>query len=123
MNKLLVCFICFIASFAVLTANDEADLRRIFEERYSAMKSAMAKRDGDALSALLTTDFVSTDVAGRTENASQMIDELKKLPVDNRKTTKTTIRSIKMSGNAALIEQSYDMKTTKTTADGKVQNV
>jgi hypothetical protein len=124
MNKLVV--LCFISFFAVLTptnADDDPTLRRVFEERYAAMKSAMADRDVNALSRLLAPDFISTDVAGRTENAKEMISRVKSSAFDPRRTGQTTIHSIKLKGTAVFVEQSYDMKTTRTAADGSLLNV
>jgi hypothetical protein len=124
MNKLFA--LCFAASLVTVTstkADDYIDLRGVFEGRYAAMKSAMAKRDGNALSALLAPDFESIDVAGSKTTAAQMIDELKKLPVDARKTSETTILSVKVKGGTALIKQSYDMKTTKAGTGGALQNI
>ncbi len=87
------------------------------------MKTAMANRDSNALLALLTTDFVSTDVSGQTEKAAQMAEEVKKLSIDPRKASKTTIRSIKLDGSTASVQQSYDMTTVKTAADGTEQHI
>jgi ketosteroid isomerase-like protein len=120
---LLLCVITLFVYLTPITADDQSDLRSSFEERYAAMKSAIANRDADALTSLLAPDFTSTDISGRTETGAQMIGELKKLPVDNRKTSKTTIRSIKLKGSTAVVEQSYEMKTTKVAADGSTQSV
>jgi hypothetical protein len=72
------------------------------------MKSAMAKRDGDALSPLLTANFVSVDVSGQQENAAQIIAELKQLPADDARTSKTTIRSIKARHRARGTSVRYE---------------
>lgn len=124
MNKLV--FLSIACSFgASIQANaaDEETLRPILEERYAAMKSAMANRDGDALSSLLAANFVSVDVSGQQENAAQIISELKQLPADNARTSETTIRSIKVDRGSARVEQVYDMKTKKAAADGKIQDI
>ena len=80
MNRLLVA--CLISCLVLLAAADEADVRRLFEGRHAAMKTALAQRDANALSSLLSPGFVSTDVSGHTENTTELIAGLKKLPVD-----------------------------------------
>jgi hypothetical protein len=124
MKKIFILALLIIATgLTPAVAGDSADLQRVLEERYNAMKSAMANRDANSFSALLTPDFVSTDVSGQTERAAQTIEEIKQLPVDSHKTSKTAIRSIKLDGTIAHVEQSYDMTTIKTAANGTVQHI
>jgi hypothetical protein len=124
MKKLVFLWIaCSFGASTWANAANEETLRPILEERYAAMKSAMAKRDGDAFSSLLAANFLSVDVSGQQENAAQIIAELKQLPPDNMRTAKTTLRSIKVEGGTARVEQVYDMKTKKTAADGKLQDI
>jgi hypothetical protein len=124
MKKLVFLWIaCSFAGSTWASAADEANLRPVLEDRYAAMKSAMEKRDGDALSSLLTANFVSVDVSGQQENAAQIIAELKQLPADDARTSKTTIRSIKVERGTARVEQEYDMKTKRAAADGKIQDI
>ncbi len=52
-----------------------------------------------------------------------MAEEVRKLSVDPRKVSKTTIRSIEVNGGAARVEQSYDMTTVKKAADGAEQHI
>src|SRR5258706_11428691 len=102
-------------------AGDGTDLRRALEKRYEALKAEMDRRDANALSSILAPDFVTTDVAGRSESAAQMLDELKKVPADPSRSSRTTLRTITMKGGVAVVEQVYEMKTSKTAADGAVQ--
>lgn len=104
-------------------ADGGTDLRRSLEGRYAALKSAMDRRDAAALSLILTSDFVAIDTAGKSENAAQMLDKLKKVPKDANRRTRTTLRSIIVKGRTAVIEQWYEMKTSKTGADGVAQNI
>src|SRR5271157_3372044 len=124
MSKLLTGLFIFTLTILTVTAvrADEFDLRHVFEERYEAMKSAMANRDGEAIALLLAPSFISTEVSGQTKNASQMIQEVKALPIDPLKVSKTTVRSVKMNGNTAFVDQSYDMKTRKAADDGSMQD-
>ncbi|MDP9127904.1 MAG: nuclear transport factor 2 family protein [Pseudomonadota bacterium] len=101
---------------------EDTALRNTFEQRYAVMKAAIDTRDEKALAAMLTPDFVNRDVSGETQNAAQMVEELRRLPEDPRKTTTTTLHSITAEGNRAVIEQLYDMKTSKATATGDIKN-
>jgi len=125
MNKFFVgVFLCIptiLGSAAVLA--DDLALRSTLEGRYAAMKTAMAARNGEALSLLLAVDFVSEDVSGQTENASQMIQEVKSLPQDPQKVSQTTLLSVELNGSTAVVDQRCDMKTTKTGADGNKRNI
>jgi ketosteroid isomerase-like protein len=125
MKKFLILFlVAFRWASLTAKADDGADVRRALEERYAAMKSAMEKRDANALSSLLAPNFVSIDVAGQSESAAQMIDELKKAPpADDNRATKTTLRSITMNGRTAVVDQLYEMQTSKAAADGSVQKI
>lgn len=104
-------------------ANTGDPLRPVFEGRYAAMKSAMAARDGKAISAILASDFVSEDASGQKENADTMIQEVLALPKDPLKVSNTTILTIKVNDESASVDQRYDMKTTKTGSDGTKRDV
>ena len=95
----------------------ESALRAVLEGRYAAMKSAMADRDQQAVAALLAPGFLSIDVSGKSEDASQMLQELAALPKDPRKASETTLLSVEVSGDTATVEQRYHMTTTKTSPD------
>lgn len=87
------------------------------------MKAAMGARDSKAVAALLAPTFVSIDVSGQSENAAQMIQEVAALPKDPNKVSTTTLLSVKPDSNSAVVEQRYDMKTTKTGPDGTKRNI
>jgi len=107
-----------MANCAEVETAAESSLRALLEGRYAAMKSAMANRDQQAVAALLAPDFLSVDVAGKSENASQMLQEIAALPKDPNKASDTTIVSVKLSGDTATVDQRYHMTTTKAGADG-----
>ena len=115
MSKLLTGLFIFTLTILTVTAvrADESALRHVFEERYASVKSAMANRDGEAIASLLAPGFTSTEVSGQTKNASQMIQDVKSLPIDPLKISNTTVNSIKVDGNTASVEQTYNMKTRK----------
>lgn len=87
------------------------------------MKAATAAHDGSAISSLLAPDFVSLDVSGQSETASQMIAEVSALKPDPNKVSTTTLVSLNPVGNAVTAEQQYDMKTVRVGADGVAHQV
>ena len=104
-------------------ATADAALKAVLEDRYAAMKAAMASRNADAVSALLTADFVSEDTQGRREGRDQMLREVSALPSDPKKSSKTTVVSIQRKGVVAVAIQRYEMHTEKPKGDGSVQRV
>jgi hypothetical protein len=87
------------------------------------MKSAMAARDGKAISEILAPDFTSEDASGQKENADTMIQEVVALPKDPLKVSNTAILAIKVNAGSATVEQRYDMKTTKAGPDGNKRDI
>jgi hypothetical protein len=96
--------------------SDNASLR-------SELQSAMAAHDGPAIAAILAPEFVSVDVNGQSEIASQMIAEVNGLTPDPNKSSETTLTSVTPAANAVTVEQRYDMKTVRTAADGTQHNI
>jgi ketosteroid isomerase-like protein len=94
------------------------DLTATLHTRYDAMKAAMAAHDSSAVAAILAPDFTSVDASGRSENASQMVSEVSQLKPDPNKTSETTLEAVSRQGDTAIVQQRYDMRTTKTGADG-----
>jgi ketosteroid isomerase-like protein len=119
--RFLLCL--FVILSPQSTEATDSTLRPTLEARYAAMKSAMAAHDGEAIAALLSPDFVAVDISGRSADAAQMIREVSALPVDPLKVSTTTLLAIEVSGSTALVDQRYDMKTTKNQSDGSKQNV
>ncbi|MFY9836465.1 MAG: nuclear transport factor 2 family protein [Xanthobacteraceae bacterium] len=101
----------------------EPDLRLQLEARYAAMKAAMAARDSDAITALLTPDFVSTDSSNKSEDAAMMIQEVASSPRDPNKDSHTTLTKTTSAGDSAVAEQRYEMTTKKTGPDGTMQDI
>jgi ketosteroid isomerase-like protein len=118
-KPLRVLAVLFLAALPVLSRAQvaemgDAQLREVLQQRYAAMKSAMATRDAKAIAALLAPDFESVDVNGKTETADQMVQQVVALPQDPDKTSDTTIVSVARSGTKATVVQRYHMTTTKT---------
>ena len=102
---------------------DDSSVRAALQARYAAMKTAMAERNSKAIAALLAPDFISIDSSGQSENASEMIQEVDGLPKDPSKVSTTTLLSIKVAGNSAVVDQRYEMRTIKTAADGSKDSI
>ncbi len=102
---------------------EDGNVRAALEARYNAMKSAMAARNGGAIVAMLTPDFSSVDVSGRSESGPEMIEEVSHLPPDPNKVSATTLISVAEAQNTATVEQRYDMHTVRVAADGSAHNI
>ena len=96
----------------------ESALRGVLEGRYAAMKAAMAARDRQAVAALLAPDFVSVDLADKSETREQMLAQIALLPNDPEKVSETKLLSVKLNGDVATVSQRYHMTTTKVDGDG-----
>jgi hypothetical protein len=123
-NLRLAILLCLFMGLYTNTAySDDAELRAVFDGRYATLKSAMATRDEKEITSLLATGFTSVDIVGKEKTAAQMVQELQSLPQDPHKESNTTILSVKVSGDTAVVEQRYNMKTSKTGADGVKKDV
>ncbi|HEV2642101.1 MAG TPA: nuclear transport factor 2 family protein [Candidatus Elarobacter sp.] len=86
----------------------------MLDERYLAMRHAMAAGDRDAILALLTGDFVSEDLDGRTRTGLGMADAVAALDIDrSQRTAVTTLTFIAVEGDEAVVRQRYQMTTTE----------
>jgi ketosteroid isomerase-like protein len=83
----------------------------------------MATRDSNAISALLTPDFVSVDSSNQSKDATKMIEEAAALPLDPNKDSNTTLTNVNRNGDTAVVEQRYDMTTKKSGRDGTMQDI
>jgi ketosteroid isomerase-like protein len=101
----------------------EPDLQPRLEAQYGALKAAMAARDSNAISALLTPDFVSVDSSNQSKDATKMIQETAALPLDPNKDSHTTLTDVNSNGDTAVVEQRYDMTTKKIGRDGNMQDI
>jgi ketosteroid isomerase-like protein len=89
-------------------------LRPALDERYAVMRRAMAARDRDAILALLTDDFVSEDLEGRVTTGPAMADAVTALDIDrSQRTAVTTLTSIAVVGDEAVVQQRSYMSTTE----------
>ena len=96
----------------------QADAKSDFEARYAMLNAAEASRDAKAIKALLAPKFQSIDVRGEASNADEMIDDLGRFPPDAKRSTQTTIQSVTVKGDTALVEQTRDIKLSHPGMDG-----
>jgi hypothetical protein len=87
------------------------------------MKAAMAARDSKAISALLSSDFVSVDSSNKSEDAAGMIQEVASSPQDPNKDSHTTLTKVTSAGDAAVVEQRYEMTTKKSGPEGTMRDI
>jgi len=117
-----IIFMVLLWSLASLASArpDNNGLKDTLQRRYAEMKAAMSAHDDKAMQALLAPDFVSIDVTGRSESATQMISEVDALPIAASEdyVSATTILSMRPAGKSVVVTQRYDMKTHKAGAEG-----
>jgi ketosteroid isomerase-like protein len=120
-----VLFVQLLASTVVINSAfaAEVDLRSQLEAQYAAMKAAKTAHDANAISSLLTADFIRVDSSNRPEDAAKMIRQVIALPFDSNKKSHTTLISITDAGDIAVVEQRHDMTTKKIGSDGKMHDV
>src|SRR5579863_3522202 len=86
-------------------------LRATLDDRYTALREAMSRRDRDAIASLLTPDFVSVDVRGKAVRSSEMIDSVLALNIDrSKRTAVTTLVDINEHDGLAIALQHYRME-------------
>ncbi len=85
-------------------------LRAAFDERYLAMRAAMASGERGPIAELLAPDFTSVDAMGRTSGAKAMINSVLGLKIDRSKRfAKTTIVEVEVADDVARLLQHYRM--------------
>jgi len=116
---------CAIAGLAALVLCGFApeDLKAALQARYAALDAAMNAHDDSAIAAILAPDFTSVDVSGRTETAARMIDEVDRLEPDPNMTSTTTLDELSRQGDTVIVQQRFDMRTTKAGPDGARRKV
>lgn len=107
------------ASSGLKKQTADGQLKTAFQERYGAMKAAMASRDPKAIGALLAPDFQSVDVDGHTQSSEQMMQQLAASPQDPNRVSDTTVLSVEQHENSATVTQRYHMTTTRARPDGQ----
>ena len=103
----------------IATADTKADI----EARYAQLKEAMAARDAPAIKALLAPKFQSTDVRGDTSDADEMIEDLGRFPANPDRKSETTVKSLTVKGESALVEKQLDIKMSRQGPDGAAHSM
>ena len=112
------CLLLAVTAFPAYAADDGA-LKNAIEGRYRDLKTAIANGNPNIYRENLASGFTSTDLAGKTRSADQIVDAIGRgVPDDSRK-EKTTVNSLKQDGGKAVVEQTYDMKTIRAAAKGR----
>ena len=115
----LIVAAAFAAPSAFAQASSPANVK--FNDLYAKLKAAMAERNTSAISAMLTPDFISEDVSGKTETGEQMMTELSKVPADPARKSETTVISADIKGDTANIVQRYHSSLAKPGSDGQAK--
>lgn len=96
----------------------EGSLRPVLDQRYVAMRSAMASGEREAILALLAPDFVSEDLDGRCIDGLTMADRVVALKIDrSKRVAVTTLAELTREGDEVLVDQFYRMTTTERSAN------
>lgn len=95
-----------------------ADVQADLTARYAALKAAFDDRDDKAIKALLTKDYVATDIQGDTRDADDMITALSMMPVDPENKSETRIVSVTVDGATAKVVQTRSMSMHRQGRDG-----
>ena len=114
-------FFAMLISFCL--PGQTADDKATFTLQYAKLKSAIqAKSTGD-VSAICAPGFQSEDVAGNIQSLDQMLLGLAKVMTDPNKQSQTSVVKVTRDGEAAKVEQHYEMTTTKLAPDGEKLSV
>ena len=95
-----------------------ADAQADFTARYAQLRTAMESRDAKAIKALLAPKFQSIDVRGEASDADEMIDDLGRLPPSGDRKSETTLKTVTVTSDTAMIEESRDIKLSHVGQDG-----
>jgi hypothetical protein len=97
-----------------LSVPAEHPLRPVLDSRYLEMRAAMASGNAAAIAQLLTSDFTSIDVRGKTIGAEAMISMVLSLNVDrSKRSVQTVIVDVVDGGDEASVQQQYTMISAK----------
>jgi hypothetical protein len=88
-------------------------LRSILDDRYAAMRAAMASGQREPIATLLAPHFISVDVRGKESRGDQMIDSVLRLEIDrSKRIATTTLVTIEESSGVTRVLQHYAMAAT-----------
>ncbi len=94
------------------------DTQAEIQARYDAWSQAMDAKDWVAARAIEAPGYQSISVDGKTESGDHEIAALQQAGLDNQH-TKTTVVSVRFTGDTALVEETGDGQFSRTDASGK----
>lgn len=115
MNRMLIFPFMVLAIsllFGTATVADD-DVMNALDIRYGDLKAAMSAHDSQALLAMLTPDFESIDISGKSTSGHDLASEIATIKADPNRVSTTTLTSVSREGDVARAEQRYDMQTMK----------
>jgi len=105
------------------SASSSAQAGSEFDACYMALRIAMDSRDPTAIRAMLTDDFRSVDISGKSEMADEMIGQLAAVPFDPSRPRKTTVISVAKNGPLSQVVQGYATRLKKIGSDGAIHEL
>jgi ketosteroid isomerase-like protein len=115
---LLVLFL--MVSFLMPAAHaDDASVKLQLQARYDEYGAAVRAKDWIQLHAIYAPDYRSISVDGKSINAEQELTELQQLQSIQDRDFKTSVRTVRLSGELAYVEQQVEGHFSKTDASGK----
>ncbi len=116
-------FVVFpFAVFAAESVENKSEIK-IFEGKYAEMRAAMETRDPQKVMALLSTDFVSIDIQGNKEDGQRMAAEVGELLRDSTKKSETTVLSVDIKENKAVVRQQYHLSKKRIEKSGEIKPI
>jgi hypothetical protein len=121
MKKYLIAFsLCLLLVLAASPAHAaDSALKNVIENRYRDLRMAIAKGDPDMYRGNLASDFSSVDLADNARNADQIIAALGQTVPDDSRKENTTVNSLKLDGDKAVVEQTYDLTALRVAQDNR----
>ncbi len=110
------------AAGATAKAASSSTVRQL-EGRYARLKAALAARSAGAVRGILSRDFESIDIHGLARSRDDMISDAQAAASDPYRISKTVVRSVKVAGDAAYVEQVYNLRTRRKAADGATHEI
>ncbi len=103
-------------------ADEDTDLKTKLENRYWDMRAAIKAGDPDLYRANMTDDFVDIDLNGTKRNTDQVVAALGKIVPDDSRKEKTTVNAVKLDGDKADVDATYDLTAIRKAVNGSTIN-
>lgn len=116
MRSWLVGSALFVASIGVSHA--QPDLNGDFDGRYAELSAAMLDKDSTKLGQLLTPEFETTDLNGKTSGRSEVLARLANMQAEDSFKPSIKVLSVKLAGNSAAVESQMSADITQADQSG-----